>query len=569
MISQAASMPIRDELHIGEFLPAAVARGYPSVSELFARYNDSRPFFPRLAMFAMAAMIGWDPRVEMLFSWGLMLLTVLSIGRICRRTLTSRVRDWSAAYAGVWVFAVVQYANMLWGAQFILFVPMACLTVALGIMRSRAPVWSRLTGSMIAAVVSTFSMANGLLAWPLLLPAIGWMPRASRTTRTWAAAAWIAAAAVTMAVFFAGHSRHVAPGAESRIVSRPDRLFEFFLIFLGNGPRVFVELPGTRGVTAVVGGAALGVFGIAGAMLLANAGRSPRSTALFLRALPWIVIGGYALLSGLAITAGRHQLGIDAARSERYPTFALPVFVTLPALIDLAVRSGRLGRRADRQNRFTGRLPLVVAVVSTTLLMLGSITCWSADFTSIRGWIGALRRARINAIFIEVAPNAAELPMLHDSLAYAQEQFARADAERLLAWPLLKSAIVEEESSFRDAGGRPHPQVVGCIERVSREAATITMSGFATAPSSRLRPADAVAIAVVEADGRRRLVTHTALTAVRRPDIADRLPGWNTDCGWDFTFDARLVPPQAVVTALAFDERTRSFAELEGRQIAP
>ena len=151
--------------------------GEIGVFDLFAQSNEHRIFFPRLIMFTDLALFGGRNAFNVLMS------DVFQLAHLCLLLWMGRVLL-ARSFAGWAVSAFVttamltgsQYENIYWGfqSQFVMVYLFASVSLAAAASLSPA---GRTTPSAVAslaccvlsAVVATFSMANGLLVWPLVI----------------------------------------------------------------------------------------------------------------------------------------------------------------------------------------------------------------------------------------------------------------------------------------------------------------------------------------------------------------------------------------------------------------
>jgi hypothetical protein len=101
-----------------------------------------------------------------------------------------------------------------------------------------------------------------------------------------------------------------------------------------------------------VGAVLVLLFFLAGLYLVAR--RQHR--ALCCRAMPWLSIGAYAVLSGLVVAVGRSAWGVHVALANKYAPFSLYLAVALLFLVPIVVEdmSTRVSSRATRVRAVRG-----------------------------------------------------------------------------------------------------------------------------------------------------------------------------------------------------------------------
>ena len=150
-----------------------LAEGSLSFTHLFAQHNEFRQFFPHLLFLALGTITRWNVRYEMVVSLLLACLVSINIYRISRVTITGAQKQlWLLVGANLLIFSPVQYETWLFGIQVVYFAPIACLTTCLSVAYSGLSPRAKLAIGVLLSIVSTFSSANGVLCWVLVLPVL-------------------------------------------------------------------------------------------------------------------------------------------------------------------------------------------------------------------------------------------------------------------------------------------------------------------------------------------------------------------------------------------------------------
>jgi hypothetical protein len=146
--------------------------GTLTFSDLFAQQNEYRQFFPNLIFVALGWLTNWDVRYELAISYMLACLVSFNVYLLGERTLegsrTRRLFIWFLA--NMLIFSPVQRENWLVGMQLVCFMPIACVTTCLVIAYSGLRPVLKLLLCICLATISTFSSANGIVCWLILLP---------------------------------------------------------------------------------------------------------------------------------------------------------------------------------------------------------------------------------------------------------------------------------------------------------------------------------------------------------------------------------------------------------------
>jgi len=136
------NIPFFDGWMIGVYFHAW-KHGNITLESLFAQHNESRKFFPRLILVGLAELTHWNAAYEVGLTITLLLLILLGIHRLLRFSIPNEPRLVAVATAVTTTIlcSPLQYENLLWGLQYIMFVTPACLVGMLLLMRGDRPRW--------------------------------------------------------------------------------------------------------------------------------------------------------------------------------------------------------------------------------------------------------------------------------------------------------------------------------------------------------------------------------------------------------------------------------------------
>lgn len=459
------NVPVEDQIDIGAFLVRNHQRLIPSLADLFAQHNESRKIVPRLILFYLARLTGWNVKYEMAMQVVIAFGTVVAIGFIARRRLGERALPAVALCAWL-LLSPVQWWNWLFGIQIVVFIPMLMLAIALAVTGSGQLLTARTILGGLCCLIATYSYANGMLLW--LLVAIALFARREDRTPSMIAL-WAAGTVASTGAYFIGyHHPDISPPMISPI-AHPLQTAAFVLAFLGHS----LAWNDTLAVSVIIGGIGAALF----AWLAVRGLRS---------GLPWILIGSYALIAAAAAAMGRLGFGMGAAIEPRYTTFAAGFWVALVMLSSMEKR----------------RWGIAVAILA----------CHLAAAIAILPKVRESHRDRLIARaavqFVRVLPD----PSLFQRLVYRDPAHAIPILEALskigyLNPPLVASALIPSAGPTR-----------GALEGVLRTGPhQFAMYGWALLPDGR--PADAV---VITRDSR---IVALSERTIGRPDRPG--PGWD------------------------------------------
>lgn len=195
------------------------------LARLFAVTNEHRTLASRLVFAASYWLTGGVNFASLAVLGNLFLLAALGV--VVTQAPAAAMRWRLAAILALVVVQLQQHENLFWSGASIdhFFVVFAALA-ALAAVGARGWIW--LAAGCSAAFFATFSLAHGLLVWPIGVALLA-------AQRRWrAAAVWVAVAVASAGLYFAGfhlNSGHPFPG----LADLP-RVLVFWLTLIGSSP---------------------------------------------------------------------------------------------------------------------------------------------------------------------------------------------------------------------------------------------------------------------------------------------------------------------------------------------
>ncbi|HEY9300311.1 MAG TPA: hypothetical protein VIQ31_28910, partial [Phormidium sp.] len=352
----SVNVPFWDDWEVPLFLSKVFPEFRLTLGDLISQHNESRYAFPRLIFIALAYMNNgnWDQRYQMWASFGLTCLVSINIFLLIKWTIgkNSIKIILLTIICNCLIFAPIQYENWLWGIQLIVFMPITCITTALVVIYSGINKTSKLFLCLLLCTISTYSYANGMLSWIILLPVLAisesWKWK-DIFKQKWLYLGWIAVFTTNIVIYFYDYKKpHTLPSYSVGLLS-PDKAIQFFLSFLGaplgrgtipsdavgsvNNLSDILNKVNNVNNTGIIIGAILSILFIAALFYL---WKNRKNSALIYRMVPWLTIGSYTFITGIITSLGRVGFGIGISLSLRYMTFSvyLPlVLVNLLAII--------------------------------------------------------------------------------------------------------------------------------------------------------------------------------------------------------------------------------------------
>jgi hypothetical protein len=519
-----------------------------TLQELFSQHNESRLFVPRITTLLYAPLTGWDVRFEV----GLSVLAVLlvSIGihiLILRNTiLTAGQKIVCIILASGIILQTTQWEVLLFGAYYFVIPGLAIVwSLVVAGNRWRFPIkvlaWSALS------LFATLSYINGVILWVLLLPCLVLESRRASGSkirnRLWALLYPILGV-ITVILYFHGYQHPPTHPTAKATFAEPLRMINYFLYWIGP-PAGHFSLP--LSFAACCGAALLLMFLVPAAYLLAI-GRSRYDVQYF---YSFLIIGVYALLTGLSITFGRSGFGATQAFSSRYQTFSLllPAIVFPLFFIAAEINSkGRLGRR----EQWVQGITLLIGAVGMLFAM-----SFVNSVPDLQAYGKARHKAELVVAYSTVIPDnpgialadpfPADVVRVCRALAPFHLPHITVGADRVVAAAKHVSLLGDPSNGFLDA--------------VADTPNSLAISGWAILKKTQ-KPADAV---LIEWSGVNGNVKPIAILAVGTPreDVASLYGNDDLSAsGFAETISKANIPGPGVISAWAVNQKTHVAYEL-------
>jgi hypothetical protein len=535
-------IPYADEWLWTPFLSKAHEHSL-TVADFFEQHNEHRYFFPKLLLLILAPLTAGNTKGAMFFSLGLVGMTSAALWYLLNRTvpITASKKLLLLTLLNLILFSPVQSENWMWGYQFVLFFSNLLLGAGICVSISRRSLRTKFVLCLAIAAVATFSFGGGILAWPLTFPLALALESSlgKRKIIVWLSA-WLCAAGAAVALYFFHYTK---PPEHPPLFasSHPGDYFLYVTTFLG-GHLSKADL--TKSIlVAAENGTLLLLLYLGGLFWTIRS----HDADFRKKMLPWLGLGGFAILNAFLAAATRIGFGVNQALDSRYTTFSL--FISLSVIGMFAVTTTtRLNSGANRPAlglKWIGIAWLLTAC--PTLLLISHLNaCW---------WgIDSMQQSRISRLHGKAALLFANV--LDAGPAYSR--YLIANAAQTGPWanmanslgfihpPLLQSP----ELSKLDH----RPQTAGFFESLTaKQEGTWKASGWAIIPKA-FRPADAVLLAYEDP------TLGTMAFAIAAPTsplsyVVDALHDNRYEIsGWSCDFARSKIPPgDHVITAWAFD----------------
>ena len=204
-----------------------------TLHDLLQQHNESRTTLPNLIVLGLGVLTHWDTRWDMWVTFLFACVISVSVYLLGRRTMNRRQGLILWGIANLLIFSTEQSENWTWGIQMIVFMPIMFITVGMLIAYSRLNVTWKFVTCIALATASTYSYANGQLAWLLLLATLIFGSREQTRRPGWRIWMWAAACALNLWVYYRDYHRPPRHPSMLLVLSQPMKALEYFAAFLG------------------------------------------------------------------------------------------------------------------------------------------------------------------------------------------------------------------------------------------------------------------------------------------------------------------------------------------------
>jgi hypothetical protein len=506
-----------------------------TLGDILAQHNEHRPAVMRLIWLAITPITHWNNVQNLTVGWGVVVGTSLLIWGLVRRTQSRGAAIFIWFLCNLLIFTPGQHENWLWGMGLADFTPGFFVMAVFLAARSKVSIWGRMAGCLILAALATFSVGNGMLAWPLGGLLLVW-PEAGRKKK-FVALVWLLAWGTVLLVYYHGYR---SPSFGSNPYVRTfSGISLWTLAFVGS---CFPHVDDVRGaMDRIIEGAVVcaGVF--AAGVYFLNRLRAGRRE-IYERMLPWVVVAGYGIFSGLSAAFFRAGFGPDQAVSSRYVTFAVYVPIGLVNLV--AIVAG--------EARWRG-----AAIAGAVVLIVSQVAVYPRAIVDCAERAEMYREGKGALLLLDIVPN---------------------DPESAYFGPFWPEKMVETANEINELGyvqpgmiGSDHAALIARQNSGDLREVSGTIDGFVARPGGEMyargwaifprmgRAVSSVFLTYLDDQGRP-IIFGAARVRFRRDDLAGKLPAGDfRDCGWEAYLDPHKIPASihsTMLEAWALDTET-------------
>lgn len=549
------NIPLLDDWEMAPLIVKARS-GELTFADIFVQHAEARNVFPKLLFVLFAMGSRWDVRVEMAVAIFFCCITVWLLYLLLRKSLRSQLATTIAIFLmALLVFSPAQHELWLLASGFYSFLPALCLVMGLVIVQTRLRLATKFALCAVLAVISSFTLAHGLLAWGLTFPMLFLQPPRPARCKSWLAG-WTGLTCACVILYSYGYRqpKDLPPFAPA---TSPLDYAQYLFTFIGSAfGRSGTDHPLV--VSQIVGALLLLLFLGAVAYVLKHRSEANLSG----RAVPWIALGLYGIGSGCLAALGRIAWGVPQALESRYVAFAIYVPVALIALVPV-IGFHRTSQRESRSSPVAFRI--ATAVIAVSLLVL-HLLCSAASVDWFRIRSAATRLGHGATLFSQVLDTSHVIKVM----MYPRPDFLRFHANALDRLHLLKPPLIRTKNVREMRHGSADGNgVTGWWDALADTGSgKLSASGWA-ALKTRGRPADCVVLAHSTPDGE--VIFAISEKVEHRGDVARSLGGGGDYelSGWRATFSRDAVPAGATISAWAVDAKDAKLFRLKEGGVEP
>ena len=562
ILKYSVNVPIQDQWHIASIFKK-INEGTITFSDLIAQHNESRKIFPRLIFITLAYLTNWNIKYEMLVIFLLACIVALNIYYLNRLTLgISPVKALLIAFiSNIFIFSPIQYENWLWGIQIVVFIPITCITTSILIGYSRLHPTAKFLICMTLATISTFSYANGLLSWVVVLPVLALAKLKTDSEffpNKWLYLLWIFGFTINISLYFYNYHQPISNPGLAAGLKYPYQTLQYFLAFLGAPLALGTSTqPLNTSIEVVNNSIILGIiiFSIFICLCLYLL-RHMRDYSLINRTIGWLMIGFYTIISALVTSSGRVTLGLDTAISSRYTTFSTYVIVAIIGLISIVgADSIKRGYWSLNKNTFNQVICWLLGVVTVL-----QIQTFSYSFEQMRSWHYSILKYKSCLLLIDFMQDNCQ-----NVLSYYYYDVWKQRAHYLTEIGFLNPGLIKTNKIKDLVNLNSNQKITGIFEKVEKISdRTYLASGWA-AITDQKKPVDSVILTYDNSENES-IIFAVVDGTIYRPEIVatHHQPGY-LKSGWQKVFTTTKFPETDVnIRAWAFDTNTTQASPLPG-----
>ncbi|MDM8553162.1 hypothetical protein QUF75_00310 [Desulfococcaceae bacterium HSG7] len=329
--SYAVNIPYFDEWNI-IYLFERIHYDDLKFDDLWRQHNEHRIFFPKLFIIGLGLLTDYNVKYLMVANVCIAgLIWLLIFRHICKNKTALNLQHkerWLGIIFAFCIFSISQYENWFWGFQVQWFLNLAAVAAGAYVL---ANFTLNITTVMLLfsyGAIATFSLSSGVLYWPIVLGAIiVHHIKAKPKHGYFFIGIWIILSGSVLTLYLADYYKPPSHPRLLYFLDDPLAVASYILIYIGNPFSLqskFVVMAETFPIAKFFGGMGILLFiAFMVQTLKKRTWRELQPISFFL------IIGLYGLLCAVLTALGRAEMGHEQARSSRYITMALLLWLAV------------------------------------------------------------------------------------------------------------------------------------------------------------------------------------------------------------------------------------------------
>lgn len=376
ILLNGVNVPFADEWWYAG-LVKSVGSGQASLMDFWSPNNEHRMLIPRLEFSTLAVLTHWNSKLIMIVAWlviGIAMIFLFSQFRMLRSRAHPILWTVSVGVSAIALFSLVQLENWLWAFQFaFFFIQFAVVASLMVLCRSGLSLWFRLLTVTVLAIAASFSSAQGLLVWPVLILSL-FLTSDSLKNKVIGVSCLLVFAGATFAFYVYGlpHSGELQLRAD-QVRAKPQLPLFGFLGLVGNPLAYWISFEHRPHRAWFIGLSEIIVFLFLTWIVIR---RRKLPEAAF-----WLGLAGYAYFFCLATTYGRLGMGYTGGfLSSRYTTHVTLLSIAISGLLLVALGHSEHHSTRDKSWLNRARIPATCCLTFGlgTLLAIGDIQAFQS-----------------------------------------------------------------------------------------------------------------------------------------------------------------------------------------------
>ncbi|NLH39980.1 MAG: hypothetical protein GX445_07970 [Elusimicrobia bacterium] len=282
------------------------------IRDLLLFHNEHCIFFPRLFMLLSAKVFHYNTMFELFLSWFFLVLSSIIVFKVIKQEIGERFKISHFVLISFLIFNLRQWENMLYGWQF--QIPMSVFFVVLGFYLVEKQNNILFIISILAAIISSLSFANGIGIWFIAILALIINQKKEKPKIY----IWIFSGFIIIIFYLLGYSKPVSHPSLFSFIKNPINFLLYFFVSVGS-PLT------TEKYSALIIGVLLFLMYM---YFIVKFFKNKKDSSFFPLALIF-----FSLLSSFIISVSRSGFGFRQAIASRYVTITVFGVVGLYILI--------------------------------------------------------------------------------------------------------------------------------------------------------------------------------------------------------------------------------------------